>query len=264
MPRRRKKDRQARFATDTQLEPGDTVDSASVPKDILERFADDDESEQAVGAFPGSEFVNGAGQSLDTVTAAPQTGLPLPSVQADPPVAAADPTQNPLTEYRQVVPELRDLAAEDPITPQGPTKPQVAVEGARNYLSWIVTEVRVSSARTGNGQLTAEIVCKASLHAIRTKQIPVDAPGQSTKEPAIDAARLTAEPVELRLPIWCLPEAKQRRPDTLSMAEATAVLNSMFASMAFEVIPPAPLPRAFLALPKWAQQEMINRARGGQ
>lgn len=260
MPRKRNK--VTKEETPAELEPGTIVPRDSVPDDVLANFQDaDDETEG--DSFPGSEFIDGVGQHLDQTPDA-RAALPLPVVRAQTNAgmpSAPPETFDPTPARAEAPPEIQNELGEYVVESQ-PTAPKQAQDGMRNFLTWIVTEVLLKTGRTSSGMLTSTMHVTAMLAAVRVAQVPVAGiAGQAeTKEPAMEVTNLFAAPVPITLPLWLFSPDKQRRPDTLSLADATSALVTMFSAMPFQMILPAPIPRALAALPKWYRAEL---AKGG-
>jgi len=257
MGRRRRKKNHYAYAPEArknELESGTTVPMSKVPPEIKRNFPLDDPTDGGDN-FPGSEFIDGVGDALDT---AKVPELPLPSVAMATPGQQAPATETiDITHTRLPAPEPGHRE-EELVPVMSAPAPAPAVGDRRQHLTWIVTGVSIQHRRDEVGKLTADVKVTAMLAVVRFQTVATDVTPSSTREPAMQVTKLMEAPVDLNVPLWLFTPDQQRRPDMISLHEATQALTGMFANLAFEMIRAAPMPRSMAAVPQWLRAEMAR------
>lgn len=264
MGRRRRKNRKGHDYEPTiqdQLESGTVMPKDRVAPAILKNFGFDDGESDTGDAFPGSELIDGVGQGPESVidrAAQATPAMPLPSVPVpdvpDRPVVSSPPEQTININPKRLIPPDVNGAPEELLPLTAPVRQD---QDRTQHLTWIVDSVNLRHVRN-NGVLSVEIVVRATLSVARYMQVPVDGTETSTKEPALHITHLTREPIELYVPLWLFPPEQQKRPDTISVFNASQALVAIFANLAFDVVKAAPLPRSMAILPEWLRAEMAR------
>lgn len=236
------------------LESGTAIPISSIPEDLRKELhiLDAMEAEEEALAKQEADKVTQASQAAvnpPKPVEAPKTPAP-PSFTA-PEKEPFDVSWNPIVGAAPNQGENFVSAAFMPAQKYMTSNPD-----ERRFLSWVVTETRISTARDSVGRLTAVVAVKAMLMAVTVMQVSTPDKG---KEPFLNNTHLIKEPVEILLPMWLFPPAKQRNPGAISLDEATSALIALFSGLPTEIIKPAPLPREIAALPQWLREKAMQK-----